>query len=144
MINATDLDLDDDAPLLLFQQRSRSLKPACVRITMPTPLHPPVGLPRDKPCLSFWLANARNENLSDHRTPGTLPEEADVVIIGSGMSGVALAYFLMTGPDPPQNVVMLEARQICSGATGRNGGHCRPDSYFGYSAPVRTLRPPLL
>lgn len=60
-------------------------------------------------------------------------DPVDLVIIGSGYSGVATAYWLMTGPNPPKSIVMLEAREICSGATGRNGGFCRPDVYRGYA-----------
>jgi hypothetical protein len=30
-------------------------------------------------------------------------------------------------------VVVLEAREFCSGATGRNAGHCKPDQYRGFS-----------
>jgi glycine/D-amino acid oxidase-like deaminating enzyme len=47
------------------------------------------------------------------------------VIIGAGYSGVSLAYHLYKQlshadqPDPA--ITVLEARQICSGATGRNG-----------------------
>lgn len=29
---------------------------------------------------------------------------------------------------------MLEAREACSGASGRNAGHCRPDAYRGFTA----------
>lgn len=29
--------------------------------------------------------------------------------------------------DTGLRIVMLEAREVCSGATGRNGGHCKPD-----------------
>ncbi|EIM79984.1 FAD dependent oxidoreductase [Stereum hirsutum FP-91666 SS1] len=29
---------------------------------------------------------------------------------------------------------MLEAREACSGATGRNAGHCRPDAFRGFTA----------
>ena len=100
---------------------------------MTVPHYSSPGLPRAYPCLSFWLASARNSDLLGHRTSSDLPSDADVVIIGSGMSGAATAFFLMTRPSPPKSVVMLEAREACSGATGRNGGHCRPDSYLGYS-----------
>ncbi|KAK5560148.1 hypothetical protein LTR46_001898 [Exophiala xenobiotica] len=33
-------------------------------------------------------------------------------------------------PPPPPSVLILEARESCSGATGRNGGHVKPDLYF--------------
>ncbi|KAK7452687.1 hypothetical protein VKT23_012088 [Stygiomarasmius scandens] len=90
------------------------------------------GYPHPNPCLSFWLQGTRSSPLIGHRTTETLPETADVVIIGSGISGAAVAYFSLTGPNAPEKVVMLEAREACHGATGRNGGHCRPDCYRGY------------
>jgi glycine/D-amino acid oxidase-like deaminating enzyme len=33
---------------------------------------------------------------------------------------------------PEKSVVMLEAREFCSGATGRNAGHCKPDQFRGF------------
>lgn len=45
------------------------------------------------------------------------------------MSGAALAYHLTKShppnSGPPPSIVMLEARELCSGATGRNGGHVK-------------------
>ncbi|KAJ7201224.1 hypothetical protein C8J57DRAFT_1455102 [Mycena rebaudengoi] len=64
--------------------------------------------------LSYWLQGVRASPLLDHRTTEELPKSADVVIIGSG------------------SVVILEAREMCSGATGRNAGHCKPDQYRGF------------
>ncbi|EIM91354.1 FAD dependent oxidoreductase [Stereum hirsutum FP-91666 SS1] len=90
------------------------------------------GFPHPDPCLSFWLQGTRSSPLLGHRTTETLPESAEVVIIGSGLSGAATAYFLLTSPNPPKSVVVVEAREACHGATGRNGGHCRPDCYRGY------------
>ncbi|KAK7029525.1 hypothetical protein VNI00_014402, partial [Paramarasmius palmivorus] len=90
------------------------------------------GYPHPNPCLSFWLQNTRSSSLLGHQTTPELPSTTDVAIIGSGISGAAVAYFLLTGPNPPKSVIMLEAREACHGATGRNGGHCRPDCYRGY------------
>lgn len=94
-----------------------------------------VGFPHPRPNLSFWLQGTRNNPLIGHRTTQTIPSDADVVVIGAGMSGAATAYHLFKGHDPVEGslpkVVMIEAREACYGATGRNGGHCRPDCYGG-------------
>ena len=50
--------------------------------------------------------------------------EVDYVIVGSGISGAAIAHKLLTRC-PSLSVLMLEARTAASGASGRNGGHCR-------------------
>lgn len=52
------------------------------------------------------------------------PETADIVIIGSGMTSVSLARKLYA-MRPDLQIVVVEARELCSGATGRNGGHCK-------------------
>ncbi|KAJ7691613.1 FAD dependent oxidoreductase [Mycena rosella] len=36
---------------------------------------------------------------------------------------------------------MLEAREACSGATGRNAGHCRPDAFRGFTAFSKRINP---
>jgi glycine/D-amino acid oxidase-like deaminating enzyme len=49
-----------------------------------------------------------------------LPTEADVVIIGSGITGAFAAHYLATGEHGRDiDVVMLEAREAAWGATGR-------------------------
>lgn len=83
--------------------------------------------PASNPVQSFW--NADPKSLDDYQSTPELPPTADIVIIGAGLSGVATAYFILKdNPDPP-SILLLEARQICSGATGRNGGHVKPDTY---------------
>ncbi|KAJ6493198.1 DAO-domain-containing protein [Mycena sanguinolenta] len=83
--------------------------------------------------LSYWLQGVRASPLLDHRTTEELPKSAEVVIIGSGMAGTMTAYELLTRPNPPKSIVILEAREMCSGATGRNAGHCKPDQYRGFA-----------
>ena len=78
----------------------------------------PVTLPRSNPTTSYWQDPP--DEIADHRSTATLPEEADVVIIGSGITGAAVAWNLLES-DVKRTIVMLEARQTCSGATGRNG-----------------------
>ena len=65
-----------------------------------------------------------------------LPHEVDVVIVGSGITGASVARHLLrsskdTGLELPR-VAMLEAREVCSGATGRNGGHVNEVGYSDY------------
>ncbi|HOK80506.1 MAG TPA: FAD-dependent oxidoreductase [bacterium] len=50
---------------------------------------------------------------------GCIPEEADVVVIGAGIMGCSIAYYLST---ESRKVVVFEKRNIASGASGRNGG----------------------
>ncbi|KAL1862271.1 hypothetical protein Plec18170_001096 [Paecilomyces lecythidis] len=62
-----------------------------------------------------------------HQSTPELPSKADIVIIGSGITGASIARFLDTDPRAAgKSVVMLDAREVCWGATGRNGGHCQP------------------
>ncbi|KAF2420128.1 FAD dependent oxidoreductase [Tothia fuscella] len=63
----------------------------------------------------------------------SLPETTDVAIIGSGITGTSVAKFLLEGR-PDTHVTILEARTLCSGATGRNGGHLVTFGGAGYSA----------
>lgn len=83
--------------------------------------------PVANPVRSFW--NAHPRPLDNHRTTPTLPSTCDVVIVGAGFAGVATAYHLLQD-DPSLSIVLLEARGVCSGASGRNGGHVKPDTYF--------------
>ncbi|PMD43301.1 FAD dependent oxidoreductase [Hyaloscypha variabilis F] len=57
------------------------------------------------------------------RSSEDLPSECDVLIVGAGLSGVSTAYHLLDDNPSPPSIVLLEAREVCSGATGRNGGH---------------------
>ncbi|KAF5533883.1 FAD dependent oxidoreductase [Fusarium phyllophilum] len=83
--------------------------------------------PVANPTSSFW--NAEPKKLDDYRSSPQLPTKTDIVIIGSGLSGVATAYFILKDNPQPPSIVLLEARKICSGATGRNGGHVKPDTF---------------
>lgn len=71
----------------------------------------------------YWRTQLHS--IDEHRSTEELPPECDVVIIGGGLSGVTTAYHLaaLAGAEIP-SIVMLEARQVCSGATGRNGVRC--------------------
>jgi sarcosine oxidase subunit beta len=54
---------------------------------------------------------------------GALPESAEIVIVGGGVIGLAIAYYLAKrGLD---NVVVVERGYLAEGASGRNGGGVR-------------------
>jgi glycine/D-amino acid oxidase-like deaminating enzyme len=67
---------------------------------------------------SFWL-----DQIGAGRTRPALEHsvEADVCIIGGGFTGLWTAYELRRA-DPSLEVVVLEARHVGFGASGRNGG----------------------
>ncbi|KAI0075921.1 FAD dependent oxidoreductase [Panus rudis PR-1116 ss-1] len=85
------------------------------------------GIPVPNPTRPFWTypkAKISSEGKA-------LPQHADIVIIGSGITGTSFAYNVFQR-DSSLRVVMLEAREVCSGATGRNGGHINPPLYHDY------------
>ncbi|MCJ1381746.1 hypothetical protein MMC17_004857 [Xylographa soralifera] len=90
---------------------------------------PSTSLPSTNPTISYWQSPP--SHLADFRSTPTLPSHATTVIIGSGITGVSIAHKLLQR-DPSVDILMLEARQACSGATGRNGGHCRPGRYLKF------------
>jgi hypothetical protein len=47
------------------------------------------------------------------------------------MSGTLIAKHI-SETRPEKKVVVLEDRLFCSGATGRNAGHCKPDQWRGF------------
>ncbi|KAB8264075.1 phosphoenolpyruvate phosphomutase-domain-containing protein [Aspergillus pseudonomiae] len=91
----------------------------------------PSFLPVDNPTRPFWRTEPHP--LDELRSTETLPDQSDIVIIGAGYSSVSIAYHLLKHFEGYNKshpaITILEARQICSGATGRNGGHLRPDLY---------------
>lgn len=73
------------------------------------------GLPVPNPSDSYWLRDPEPELLG-HRTTEELPDEVDVVVVGSGITGAFAARFLLEGG---KEVLLLEAREAGWGATGR-------------------------
>jgi glycine/D-amino acid oxidase-like deaminating enzyme len=94
----------------------------------------------------FWRTELHD--LDSFRSTAELPQECDVIVVGSGFAGVSTAYHLLQNNDLPPSIVMLEARGACSGASARNGkndpfildsylnqysnlgGHVKPDVYY--------------
>lgn len=87
------------------------------------------SLPHPEPCVSYWQQPP--DGIADQRTTPGLPQDADIVIVGSGISGSSVAYNLLTAK-PELKIVMLEARQAASGASGRNGGHTKTATYRSF------------
>jgi glycerol-3-phosphate dehydrogenase len=80
-------------------------------------------LPVDNPTKSYWIEAAKS-SLRNFRSTVELPKETDVVIVGSGYTGATTAYWLHRFTERNHRqpcMLMLEARDICGGATGRNG-----------------------
>lgn len=105
------------------------------------------GYPPANPTLSQWQDHPPFPELVNIQTAGGPPPTADIVIIGSGISGVAIARTLLRelrrkgeleDLDPGQHprVVVLEARELCSGATGRNGGHVKASAHEAFHGMV--------
>ena len=88
----------------------------------------PPTLPRANPTISYWQ-DPPDAEIADWKSVTALPGEeevVDTVIVGSGISGACVAWGLLSSSSLSAGqengkVVMLEARQACSGATGRNG-----------------------
>lgn len=55
--------------------------------------------------------------------PNGTPDRADVVVIGAGIMGLAIAYHLARLGT--KNVVVVDRGYLCGGASGRNGGGVR-------------------
>lgn len=76
----------------------------------------------------YWLKDAHP--LANFQSTKALPRRADVVVIGAGLTGAAAAYYLSKqGCD----VVLLDAGDPGTQATGRNGGNFEliPENFFG-------------
>ncbi|KAH7240373.1 FAD dependent oxidoreductase [Fusarium redolens] len=83
---------------------------------------------------SFWRTQLGY--LDDFRSTAELPTHVDIAVIGAGYSAASILTHALatTSAEDRPSILVLEARQLCSGATGRNGGHLKPDSYNAIAA----------
>lgn len=95
----------------------------------------PIGFPSNDPTETFWTSDPHH--LDDFQSSESLPDECDVLIVGSGFAGVGTAYHMWKDCQGARGssaalpkTVILEARKIVSGATARNGGHVKPDTFM--------------
>lgn len=78
-------------------------------------------LPVPNSTRSFWFTSPDVTPAPTEGSEGPLPQDADICIIGSGITGVSAAYHLASGltkssaatRDKPLEVVILEAREFC-------------------------------
>ncbi|KAH6873406.1 FAD dependent oxidoreductase [Thelonectria olida] len=77
------------------------------------------GLPASNPTTSYWQTPL-NKDVANIQSP-KLPETRDIVILGSGITGLSVSWWLLKDSQSA-TISVLDAREICSGATGRNGG----------------------
>ena len=98
----------------------------------------PVGPPVADPLPSYWH-NPKSVLATDRRGDWDEPygDPCDTIIIGSGISGTMIAWNLLKRNH--SNIMILEAREACGGATGRNGGHTKAASYRSYLQHVEEL-----
>ncbi|KAJ6591583.1 FAD dependent oxidoreductase, partial [Mycena vulgaris] len=100
------------------------------------------GVPVLGPSTPYWAIPP--SPIAQHGSEAlVLPHYADVLIIGSGITGTAVSRTLLSeyskDAAPDLRVIMLEARDACSGATARNGGHITPLLYHDYLAMKKEL-----
>ena len=67
------------------------------------------------------------------RYPGRLPERADVLVVGGGITGVSLLHWLRGRAD----AVLVERDRIAAGASGRNAGFLTAGAAGCHAAAVR-------
>ena len=90
------------------------------------PRNEPSPLPSVDSSTSFWHTEP-SSLLLGHRSTRELPEYADLVVVGSGVSGAGVLWHLLRDGDSKvkndevakKKIVVLEAREVCWGATGR-------------------------
>jgi len=79
----------------------------------------PASLPVSNPTRSFWINSSADANpLAEEGSEGELTGDADICIIGSGITGVSAAYHLAKAvkADPSLgalSAVIVEAREFC-------------------------------
>ena len=79
----------------------------------------PQAFPVSSPTISFWQRNLNITPIPTEGSEGPLSNDADICIIGSGVTGVSAAYHLaklFSKEQPsmrPIKAVILEAREFC-------------------------------
>ncbi|KAJ5604674.1 hypothetical protein N7510_009828, partial [Penicillium lagena] len=113
---------------------------------MPDNLTKDPSLPVANPTKSYWQSPPHPELLGTQSA--SLPATRDIVVLGSGITSCSTVLELLNG-SASNSITVLEAREVCSGATGRNGGRINCvaildyDKYrrrFGHEAAEKIVR----
>ena len=78
----------------------------------------------DHASVSYWLASSGDDLTPRPALDGSL--DADVAILGAGLTGLWTAFYLQRR-DPSRRIVIVEREIAGFGASGRNGAWCAPD-----------------
>ena len=98
------------------------------------PPHIEPSFPLSNSSLSYWHRTTRAFKYLNANSTVSVPSSSPIVIIGSGLSGALTAFSLITTHSvTASDILILEAREAVSGASGRNAGHVRPDAFRGFT-----------
>lgn len=76
--------------------------------------------------LSYWQRTTRAFLYLNSNRNTRVSSTNKYVVIGSGISGALTTFQLIENGVSGDEIVILEAREAASGASGRNAGHVRP------------------
>ena len=76
---------------------------------------------------SVWLDEL--DSSDEVKSESELPTHADTIIVGCGMTGASLAYFLN---QQGKECLVLDGRGVAGGGSGRNGGILWPAPECGF------------
>lgn len=96
------------------------------------------SLPVANPTKSYWQSPPHPELLGVKSL--SLPEYRDIVVLGSGITSCS-AVLQLFNSTCNHSVTVLEAREVCSGATGRNGGRINCVAVLDYAKYRRLFGP---
>jgi len=88
----------------------------------------------DPASVSYWLETSGDDLTPRPPLDGSV--DADVAILGAGMTGLWTAFYLKRR-DPSLRIVIVEREVAGFGASGRNGAWCAPDLNISMSRLAR-------
>ncbi|KAH7014412.1 FAD dependent oxidoreductase [Microdochium trichocladiopsis] len=90
------------------------------------------SLPVPGSTLSHWHQTTRSWPHLNANQDSPVPSSTRYLIVGAGISGALTAWELVNHGVDGKDILIVEAREAVSGATGRNAGHIRPDAFRGF------------